>query len=131
MSERRPYIVEGEIQPGTGVVQGSSETHISAPDSDGSGDFIGVYPFESNEKKEDGEHAGIVLYGPAKVLAGGTVTAGKFAVLKGDASGSFINCPDTEGQYNTCGKFLQSGVENEYVDMLVLPGSVTIPPPEA
>ena len=130
MSERRPYIVEGEIQPGTGVVQGSSEIHIKAPESDGSGDYIGVYPYESNEKKEDGEHAGIVLLGSTKALAGGTVTAGKLAILKDDASGSFVNFSYTEGQNTICGIFLQSGEAGEYVDMLVGHSSVTILPAE-
>jgi hypothetical protein len=127
MNERRPYIVEGEIQPGTGVVQGTNENQVKAPGENGAGKFIGVYPCESQLKKENGEHAGIVIQGPCPVLAGGSVTAGSFSVLKDDTSGAFVDCPDTEGVYQTCGIFLQNGEEGEYVDMLVSHGSVTIP----
>lgn len=127
MSERRPYIVEGEIQPGTGVVQGTTENQVRAPGPGGVGNFIGVYPSEGQLKKEDGEHAGIVIHGSCPVLAGGSVTAGKKAVLKSDTSGSFVNCPDTAGVYSTCGLFLQNGEDGEYVDMLVERNSVTIP----
>ncbi|MBN2536386.1 MAG: hypothetical protein JXB88_26115 [Spirochaetales bacterium] len=127
MSKRRPYIAQGTINSGTGVVQGATETQVKAPGSGGSGDYIGVYAFEANNPKEDGDRVGIVIYGPCKVLAGGTVTAGKKAVFKSDTTGSFVNCPTTEGQYELCGKFLQSGVDGEYVDMLVMHGSITIP----
>lgn len=124
---RRPYRTETEIHPGTGVVQGSEETKVRCPDTDGSGDFIGVYAFEANALKEAGDEIGIALSGVAAVLAGGTVHAGKQAVLKGDASGSFIELPEAAGQYATCGTFLQSGSAGEYVDMIIERGSVTIP----
>jgi hypothetical protein len=124
---RRPYRTETAINPGTGVVQGSKENNVRCPDVDGSGDFIGVYAFEANSPKDADEEIGIALSGVAQVLAGGDVRAGKKAVLKGDVSGSFIELPETAGQYATCGTFLQSGASGEYVDMLIERGSVTIP----
>jgi hypothetical protein len=66
----------------------------------------------------------------AQVLAGGDVNAGKKAVLKGDESGAFAEVPDTPGQYATCGTFLQSGSDGEYVDMVIERGSVTVPETE-
>ena len=123
---RRPYIAESDIAPGTGVVQGSAETKVRAPAANGSGDFIGVYAFEANQPKAAGDPVGIALTGVVKVLAGGTVSAGKKAVLKSDASGSFIEVPTAAGRYETCGTFLESGVAGEYVDMIVERGSVTI-----
>ncbi len=127
MSDRKSYLAETIINPGCGVVQGSAENKVKAPGSGGSGDFIGVYPFEANEAKAAGESVGIALSGVVKVLAGGTVTAGKKAVLAADTSGTFINCPTDAGRYETCGTFLQSGMIGEYVDMIVERGSVTIP----
>jgi hypothetical protein len=109
------------------VVQGSGERKVKAPGTGGSGDFIGVYAFEANEPKEAGEQIGIALTGVVKALAGGTVVAGKKAILKGDTSGAFITLPATAGTYNTCGTFLENGNEGEYVDMLIERGSVTIP----
>jgi hypothetical protein len=96
------------------------------PDTDGSGDFIGVFAFEANAPHEADEEIGIAISGVVQVLAGGTVNAGKKAVLKGDASGSFIELPSNAGQYATCGTFLQSGSEGEYVDLVIERGSVTI-----
>jgi hypothetical protein len=129
MSDRvvRPYITETEIEPGTGVVQGSEENKVMHPDTDGSGDFIGVYAFEANAPKTGDDQIGIVLSGAVKVIAGGTVNAGKKAVLKADESGRFVELPSAGGQYNTCGIFLQSGASGEYVEMFVERGSVTIP----
>jgi hypothetical protein len=124
---RRPYIADSAISPGTGVVQGSKDKTVKAPGSGGSGDFIGVYAFEANEPKATGDAIGIAISGAVKVLAGGAVSAGKKAVLKGDTSGAFINAPSTAGQYVTCGTFLESGASGEYVDMFVERGSVTIP----
>jgi hypothetical protein len=126
MSNRRPYVAESSIAPGTGVVQGTAENQVKAPGSGGSGDYIGVYPFEANEAKAAGDSVGIELDGVVKVLAGGSVTAGKKAVLKSDTSGSFVNVPTAPGRYATCGTFLQSGSAGEYVDMIVERGSVTI-----
>ena len=126
MSNRRPYVAESSIAPGTGVVQGTAENQVKAPGSGGSGDYIGVYPFEANEAKAAGDSVGIELDGVVKVLAGGSVTAGKKAVLKSDTSGSFVNVPTAIGRYATCGTFLQSGSAGEYVDMIVERGSVTI-----
>ncbi|MDR2792928.1 MAG: hypothetical protein LBB61_04580 [Treponema sp.] len=108
-------------------MQGSAETTVKAPGADGSGDFIGVYAFEANERKEAGDEAGIALSGVVQAPAGGTVSAGRKAVLKGDARGVFVNAPETEGRYAVCGTFLQSGAEGGYVDMIIERGSVTIP----
>ena len=122
----RPYITESQVKPGCGVVQGSAEGKVKAPAPDGSGDFIGVYAFEANGVKEAGDQTGITLTGAVKALAGGSVTAGKKAVLKSDASGAFVNLPAAAGRYSTCGTFLESGSAGEYVDLLVGHGSVTI-----
>lgn len=124
---RRPYRTETAVNPGAGVVQGSAENTVKAPGAGGAGNFIGVYAFEANAPKEAGDEVGIVLSGVAQVLAGGAVNAGKKAVLKGDASGSFVELPGAAGVYATCGTFLQSGSAGEYVDMVVERGSVTIP----
>jgi hypothetical protein len=124
---RRPYLAESTIEPGTGVVQGSEENKVTTPGDEGEGDFIGVYAFEANERKELGDQIGIAISGVAKVLAGVKVFAGKKAVLKADDSGKFVNVPETAGQYATCGTFLQDGNGGEYVDMIIERGSVTVP----
>jgi hypothetical protein len=123
---RRPYITESAVLPGTGVVQGSAENKVKAPGSGGSGDFIGVFAWEANGAKETGDEAGIAIGGVVKVRAGGTVSAGKKAVLA-DATGAFTELGEDAGRYDTCGTFLQSGAAGEYVDMIVERGSVTIP----
>jgi hypothetical protein len=127
---RRPYRTETAVNPGTGVVQGSAENKVRCPDTDGSGDFIGVYAFEANTPKEADEEIGVAITGVAQVLAGGDVNAGKKAVLKDDSSGAFVELPDEPGQYATCGTFLHSGSADEYVDLVVERGSVTIPESE-
>ena len=126
MINRRPYIAESAIKPGTAVVQGSADNKVKAPGNDGAGDFIGLYPFEANETKTANEEIGIVLHGVAKAVAGGTVAAGKPAILKADASGSLILLPEEAGQYDTVGIFLEGGSAGEYVDVLIQRGSVTI-----
>jgi hypothetical protein len=123
---RRPYITESAINPGCGVVQGSADNKV-AVSPNGTGSFIGVYAFEANAAKTIGDPVGIAISGVVKALAGGTVLAGKRAVLKGDNSGSFINAPDAAGQYATCGTFLESGLADQYVDMLIEHGNITIP----
>jgi hypothetical protein len=127
MINRRPYVAEGAIKPGTAVVQGSADNKVKAPGANGAGDFIGVYPWEANEAKDAGDPVGIALHGVVKVLAGGNVAAGKKAVLKADTSGSFEVLPGDEGNYNTVGLFLEGGSAGDYVDMIVERGSVTIP----
>ncbi|MHB9292677.1 hypothetical protein Holit_01779 [Hollandina sp. SP2] len=126
MINRRPYIAEGAIKPGCAVVQGSADNKVKAPGEAGAGEFIGVYPWEANEAKSARDPVGIVLHGVVKVLAGGTVEAGKKAVLKGDTSSAFEVLPDAAGRYNTVGTFLEGGSAGEYVDMIVERGSVTI-----
>jgi hypothetical protein len=126
MINRRPYIAEQVIGPGRGVVQGSADNKVKCPGGAGEGNYIGVYPYEANESKVAGESVGIVLHGVVKVEAGGTVAAGKKAILKADASGSFVVLPEEEGQYTTCGMFLEGGSAGDYVDMIVERGSVTI-----
>jgi hypothetical protein len=123
---RRPYIAESVIKPGCGVVQGSEDRKV-AVSADGTGAFVGVYAFEDNEAMRAGDPVGIALSGVVKVLAGDTVSAGTKAVLKDDASGSFIDLPSDSGQFDTCGTFLESGEVGEYVDMIVERGSVTVP----
>ena len=126
MLNRRPYIAESVIKPGTAVVQGSRDNNVKAPTSNGGGDFIGVYSFEANEAKAVGEEVGIVLHGIAKVVAGGTVAAGKKAILKADASGTLVVLPTTAGTYNTVGTFLEGGSAGEYVDVLIERGNITV-----
>jgi hypothetical protein len=126
MRYTRAYVTESAVKPGCGVVQGSAEGKVKSPAPDGSGDFIGVYAFESRPAKEAGDQIGIALTGAVKVLAGGSVAAGKKAVLKSDDSGSFVNLPSAAGRYNVCGIFLETGAAGEYVDMLIEHGSVTI-----
>jgi hypothetical protein len=127
MINRRPYTAASTINPGCAVVQADSDNQVKAPEGDGAGDFIGVYPYEANAAKEEGDPIGIVLHGVVKVLAGGTVAAGKRAVLKGDASGSLVVLPEAAGVYQTAGVFLEGGSAGEYVDMLVEHGAATIP----
>lgn len=121
---RRPYIAESAIKPGTAVVQGSADNKVKAPDEN-AGNFIGVYPFEANEPKAVDDRVGIALTGVVKVRAGATVAAGSKAVM--DEDGFLVNAPTDPGQYATCGTFLESGDVDEYIDMIVERGSVTIP----
>ena len=123
----RPYIAETNINAGSGVVQGVKENAVRCPGEDGSGDFIGVFAYDPHiPNRESGEHIGVALTGVVKVRAGGNATAGKRAVLKTDASGTFIDLPDEAGAYSTCGTFLQSGEADEYVEMLIERGSITV-----
>jgi hypothetical protein len=126
MINRRPYVAEGAINPGCAVVQGGADNKVKAPGGGGAGDFIGVYPYEANEPKAAGDPVGIVLHGVVKVLAGGTVAAGKKAILKADASGTFVVLPEDEGEYGTVGLFLEGGSSGDYVDMIVERGSATV-----
>jgi len=126
MINRRPYVAESVIQPGTAVVQGSADNKVKAPGENGAGDFIGLYPYEANEAKTATESTGIVLHGVAKALAGGTVAAGKKAILKADTSGSLVVLPSTAGNYNTVGTFLEGGSAGDYVDVLIERGFVKI-----
>jgi hypothetical protein len=122
-----PRIAETAIAAGTGVVQGAKENTVKSPASNGGGDYVGVFAYDPKKPQTDaGETVGVVLSGVVKVLAGGNVTAGKKAVLKADASGAFIDLPAAAGTYQVCGLFLQSGEADEYVEMMVERGSVTI-----
>jgi len=124
MNNRRPYIAESAIKPGTPVVQGSADNKVKAPSSKGEGDFIGLYPFEANEAKKAGEEIGIVVHGIAKALAAKNVRAGKYAILFDDSRG-LVEAPD-KGTFSTVGIFLESGSDGEYVDILIQRGSVTV-----
>ena len=126
MINRRPYVAESVIKPGCAVVQGSADNKVKAPGSNGAGDFIGLYAFEANEDKKENEAIGIVLHGVAKALAGGTVAAGKKAILKSDTSGSLVVLPATAGAYSVVGTFLESGSAGDYVDVLIERGNVSI-----
>jgi hypothetical protein len=129
MINRRPYLAEGAIAPGSGVVQGSADNKVKAPVTASDAEkFIGVFPFEANEAKADGDPVGIALAGTVKVLLGGTATAGSKAVLSTSAGnlGAFENVPATDGEYDTCGLFLQSGTVGQYVDMFIERGAVTV-----
>jgi hypothetical protein len=126
MNNRRPYIAESAIMPGCAVVQGSADNKVKAPGNNGTGDFIGVYPFEANEAKAPKEEIGIVLHGVVKALAGGTVAAGKKAVLKSDTSGSLVVLPSAAGAYSIVGTFLEGGSAGDYVDVLIERGNITV-----
>jgi hypothetical protein len=126
MINRRPYITESVIKPGCAVVQGSADNKVKAPGADGAGDFIGLYAYEANEEKKEGEAIGIVLHGVAKAVAGGTVAAGKKAILKADTSGSLVVLPTAAGNYSIVGTFLEGGSSGDYVDVLIERGSIKI-----
>jgi hypothetical protein len=126
MLNRRPYVAESVIKPGYAVVQGSADNKVKAPGNNGAGDFIGLYAYEANEEKKANETIGIVLHGVAKALAGGTVAAGKKAILKADTSGSLVVLPDTAGKYNIVGTFLEGGSAGDYVDVLIERGNITV-----
>jgi len=126
MINRRPYIAESAIKPGCAVVQGSADDKVKTPGNNGAGDFIGIYAYEANEEKKAGEAIGIVLSGVAKAVAGGTVAAGKKAILKGDTSGSLVVLPTAAGNYNTVGTFLEGGSAGDYVDVLIERGNITV-----
>jgi hypothetical protein len=116
MAERRLYIAETTIAPGTACVQGSAENKVCSPPA-GGGNFIGVYAYEANMAKDAGDARGVVIYGVAKVLTGGEVSAGSFADIK-DGNCAFVNAG---GAGRVCGMFLQNGAAGEYVEMLVAP----------
>lgn len=123
MKYERPYKAGGTIKPGYAVTPGADENTIVTADNDD--DFLGVYEFENQRAdRVAGDNLGVVIGGPAKVSAGGNVTNGKKAVV--DTDGQFINCPATPGRYATVGTFLESGILDEYVDLFVERGSVTI-----
>ena len=126
MNDRRPYVAESAIKPGTAVVQGKKDNGVCAPDKNGKGDFVGLYAWEANAHKAVGETVGIVLHGVGKALAGGTVAAGKKAVLKADGSGSLVVLSEAAGIYTVAGTFLESGSAGEYVDVLVERGSIAV-----
>jgi hypothetical protein len=115
--ERRPYIAETIIAPGAACTQGSEENKVRSPLAGGGGSFIGVYAYEANEAKDAGEALGVAIYGVARVLAGGDVSAGSFAEIK-DETGAFVN---STGSARVCGMFLQNGSAGEYVEMFVAP----------
>ena len=122
---RRPYIAEAAIEPGRGVVQGSADDRVTIS-ADGSGDFIGVYPWEANIAHNAGDQIGIALSGVVKAEAGGVVNAGEKAVLAGD--GRFTAVESAEGAvYHTCGVFLESGDTGDYVDLIIERGLVIVP----
>lgn len=123
----RPFIAATTILAGTGVVQGSRENTVTHPDVDGSGDYIGVFAYDPKKPEiEAGASVGIALSGVVLVRTGDKVFAGKKATLKPDASGTFIEVTEDTGTHQVCGLFLQNGDGDEYVEMLVERGSVTI-----
>jgi hypothetical protein len=121
----RAYKAESAVVPGTAVVRGSAENDVEAPAADGSGAFIGVYPFAANGAVEADEHIGIALTGVVKVLAGGAVAAGQRAIIK-DETGAFVAVPSVAGTYMVCGTFLEDGAARQYVDMLIERGEMTV-----
>ena len=125
MINRRPYVAQSAIAPGSAVIQGTADNAVTAP-SDEKADVLGVYPFEANEAAATQDRIGIALGGVVKVVAGGTASAGKKAVLSKDKLGAFEDVPATAGDYKTCGIFLESGAAGEYIDMYIERGVVTV-----
>ncbi|MFC1238404.1 hypothetical protein ACFGOO_03100 [Treponema vincentii] len=125
MMNRRPYIAQSEIAPGSAVIQGTVDNAVTAP-ADEKADMLGVYPFEANEAAAAQDRIGIVLGGVVKVIAGGTASAGKKAVLSKTKLGAFEDVPATAGTYKTCGIFLESGEAGEYIDMYIERGVITV-----
>ena len=124
MINRRPYVAQSAIAPGSAVVQGTTDNAVTAP-ADEKADVLGVYPFEANEAAAQ-DRIGIVLGGVVKVIAGGTASAGKKAVLSKTKLGAFEDVPATAGTYKTCGIFLESGAAGEYIDMYIERGVITV-----
>ena len=112
MINRRPYIAQSTIVPGSAVVQGKADNAVTAP-ADETADILGVYPFEANEAAAAQDRIGIALGGVVKVVVGGTATAGKKAVLSKTKLGAFEDLPATAGTYKTCGIFLESAAAGE------------------
>lgn len=125
MINRRPYVAQSAIAPGSAVIQGTVDNAVTAP-ADEQADMLGVYPFEANEAAAKQDRIGIALGGVVKVVAGGTASAGKKAVLSKDKLGAFEDVPATAGDYKTCGIFLESGAAGEYIDMYIERGVVTV-----
>ena len=125
MINRRPYMAQSGVVPGSAVVQGTADNAVKAP-ADEKADMLGVYPFESNEKAEIGDRIGIALGDVVKVVLGGNATAGKKAMLSKTKLGGFEDVSATAGTYKTCGIFLESGEAGEYVDMYIERGAVTV-----
>ena len=124
MINRRPYVAQSAIAPGSAVIQGTADNAVTAP-ADEKADILGVYPFEANEAAAQ-DRIGIVLGGVVKVIAGGTASAGKKAVLSKTKLGAFEDVPATAGTYKTCGIFLESGAAGEYIDMYIERGVITV-----
>jgi hypothetical protein len=123
----RPFAAAARILAGTGVVRAETENGVTHPGEDGGGDYIGVFSYDPKKPEiEAGASAGIVLSGVVQVRTGGRVFAGKRAVLAPDATGRFVCVPDGAGTFPICGLFLQNADEDEYVEMFVERGSVTI-----
>lgn len=125
MINRRPYVAQNKIIPGSAVVQGTADNAVKIP-VDENADMLGVYPFESNEAVKAGDHIGIALSGVVKIILGGNATAGKKAVLSKTKKGAFEDVPSEKGEYKTCGIFLESGEAEEYVDMFIERGNISV-----
>jgi hypothetical protein len=111
------------------VVQGSADNKVkaSAATADAA-HFIGVFEFDRDADKADGDPVGIALDGVVKVLLAGNATAGGKAILTTVATNvsAFADVPADAGTYYTCGVFLESGTAGQYIDMLIERGSVTV-----
>jgi hypothetical protein len=115
-------VAEAAIKPGRIVGLGAQENGVNIA---AGGDF-GVYSAESMAvDKEIGEHLPVVMMGPARVEAGGTVHAGEFGTA--DADGKAVEIAATAGLHEYGVFFLQGGAVGELVEVLVERGSVTVP----
>ena len=113
------------IRRQSAVIQGTADNAVTAP-PDEKADMLGVYPFEANDAAATQDRIGIALGGVVKVVAGGTASAGKKAVLSKTKLGAFEDVPATAGTYKTCGIFLESGEAGEYIDMYIERGVITV-----
>lgn len=122
MNYIRPMVAEAAIKPGRIVAQGVEENGVTIA----AGGGFGVYSLESmTVDKEIGEHLPIVMSGPAHVVLGGTVHAGKHGAA--DVEGCAVEIATSEGQHEYSVLFLQNGDDGEIVDVIVERGSVTVP----
>ncbi len=119
---------ESDLEPGVAVVFGSEEGLVDLPGDAGAGVPAGVYDADyefihDNPNTEDS--APITRMGPAKVLAGGAVSAGDFGYVA-DATGAMVALPEDAGTYKVFGQFEQDGVAGDYVEFNVNIQQMTI-----
>ncbi len=72
---------------------------------------------------KSGERVDVVLFGPAEVVAGGTIAAGDF--ITSDADGNAVAAAPATGVNNVvAGRSLTKAVEDDIVKVFINPGSL-------